>query len=48
VNSAYRPLHSPAPSNTPTVAGGQAQEATEDPQEPQEERRGWFRRFFGL
>ena len=35
---------SPGPSDTPPDAGGEAQEATER----QEERRGWFRRFFGL
>jgi hypothetical protein len=35
---------SPAPSDTPTEASGEAQEATER----QEERKGWFRRFFGL
>jgi hypothetical protein len=36
---------SPAPSDTPPDAGGEAQETTE---RPEEERRGWFRRFFGL
>jgi excisionase family DNA binding protein len=35
---------SPGPSDTPPDSGGEAQEATER----QEERRGWFRRFFGL
>jgi excisionase family DNA binding protein len=35
---------SPGPSDTPSDAGGEAQEATES----QEERKGWFRRFFGL
>jgi hypothetical protein len=36
---------SPGPSDTPPDAGGEAQEATE---RPEEERKGWFRRFFGL
>jgi DNA-binding transcriptional MerR regulator len=35
---------SPVPSDTPPDAGGEVQEATER----QEERRGWFRRFFGI
>jgi excisionase family DNA binding protein len=35
---------SPGTSETPTDAGGEAQEATERP----EERKGWLRRFFGL
>ena len=35
---------SPGPSEAPTDAGGEAQ----GPTERQEERRGWFRRFFGL
>jgi excisionase family DNA binding protein len=35
----------PATSETPTDAGEEAQEATE---RQEEERRGWFRRFFGL
>jgi excisionase family DNA binding protein len=35
---------SPAPSDAPPDAGGEAQEATER----QEERKGWLRRFFGL
>jgi hypothetical protein len=32
----------------PTDAGGEAQATLEDTQEPQEERKGWFRRLFGL
>jgi Helix-turn-helix domain len=37
------------PSDTPTDAGGKAQEPTErQVEEEEEERRGWFRRFFGL
>jgi Helix-turn-helix domain len=36
------------PSDTPTDAGGKAQEPTERQVEEEEERRGWFRRFFGL
>jgi excisionase family DNA binding protein len=36
---------SPAPSDTPPDAGREVQEATE---RQEEERRGWFRRFFGL
>jgi hypothetical protein len=36
---------SPGPSDTPTDAGGEAQEPTE---RQEEERRGWLRRFFGL
>jgi DNA-binding transcriptional MerR regulator len=39
---------SPVPSDTPTDAGGETQATFEDTQEPQEERKGWFRRFFGL
>jgi excisionase family DNA binding protein len=35
---------SPAPSDAPPDAGGEAQEATEGA----EERKGWLRRFFGL
>ena len=35
---------SPGPSEGPTDAGGEAQ----GPTERQEERKGWFRRFFGL
>jgi hypothetical protein len=35
---------SPGPSDTPTPTTGERQESTER----QEERRGWFRRFFGL
>jgi excisionase family DNA binding protein len=34
--------------STSPDAGGAAQAALEDTQEPQEERKGWFRRFFGL
>ncbi len=37
---------SPGPSDTPTAAGGDAQEATEGP-EADEERRPWWRRMFG-
>jgi hypothetical protein len=35
---------SPVPSDAPTSTAGEAQEATERP----EERKGWLRRFFGL
>jgi hypothetical protein len=35
---------SPGPGDTPPDASGEAQDATEH----QEERKGWFRRFFGL
>jgi hypothetical protein len=32
----------------PTDAGGEARATLEDTQVPQEERKGWFRRLFGL
>ena len=38
------PAETPSEASAPTHAGGEAQEATER----QEERKGWFRRFFGL
>ena len=40
---------SPGPSDTSPHAAGEAQAASEDTQEArEEERRGWFRRYFGL